>query len=288
MASFPVWYPRPLSFFLSYHVFKTLSYFAYLFLLYKIVSVSSISYVHPGTGIPNTGTATTLFDINIFFSLISLFNLNSSLFNLYFSNLSSSTTYSQLPANMATVLLILDVQNGVIDRLENTEPYLERLALTVTSARKANVKIIHVVTAFRPGYPENSANNSSVPSVVARGEYLEGHSSVQVHPTIAPASGEVVLTKRRVSAFFATELDMLLRCANTDSIVVTGLITSGAVLSTVRQAMDMDYRVTVLEDCCMDRDEELHRMLMDKVFARKTDVVSAKEWAEKLSNVHEH
>jgi hypothetical protein len=40
---------------------------------------------------------------------------------------------------------------------------------------------------------------------------------------------------------------------------------------------DMDYRITVLEDCCMDRDEELHRVLMEKVFARKTDVVSAKE-----------
>ncbi|KAJ5412619.1 uncharacterized protein N7487_006978 [Penicillium crustosum] len=184
---------------------------------------------------------------------------------------------------MVTVLLILDVQNGVIDRLENTEPYLERLASIVTSARKANVKIIHVVTAFRPGYPENNANNSSIPSVVARGEYLEGHSSVQVHPSIAPASGEVVLTKRRVSAFFATELDMLLRCANAQSIVVAGLITSGAVLSTVRQAMDLDYRITVLEDCCMDRDEELHRVLMEKVFARKTDVVSAKEWTEKVS-----
>ncbi|KAJ6125561.1 hypothetical protein N7471_012878 [Penicillium samsonianum] len=188
---------------------------------------------------------------------------------------------------MATVLLILDVQNGVIDRLDNTEPYLERLASTVASARKANVKIIHVVTGFRPGYPENNPNNSSVPAVVARGEYLEGHSSVQVHPSIAPAPGEVVLTKRRVSAFFATELEMLLRCANAECIVVVGLITSGAVLSTVRQAMDMDYRITVLEDCCMDRDEELHRVLMEKVFARKLDVVSAKEWVEKLSIVEE-
>ncbi|KAJ5374331.1 hypothetical protein N7517_006337 [Penicillium concentricum] len=188
---------------------------------------------------------------------------------------------------MVTVLLILDVQNGVIDRLDNTEPYLERLASIVTSARKINVKIIHVITGFRPGYPENHPNNSSVPAVVARGEYIEGQSSVQVHPAIAPVSGEVVIIKRRISAFFATELDMLLRCANVESIVVAGLITSGAVLSTVRQAMDMDYRITVLEDGCMDRDEELHRVLMEKVFARKTDVVSSKEWAEKLSSADE-
>ncbi|KAJ5788747.1 hypothetical protein N7457_003737 [Penicillium paradoxum] len=188
---------------------------------------------------------------------------------------------------MATVLIILDVQNGVIDRLKNTGPYLQRLASTVTSARKANLPIIHVVTAFRPGYPENNPNNTSVSSVVARGEYLEGQSSTHVHPAIAPIPGEVVLTKRRVSAFFTTELDMLLRCANADAIVVAGLITSGAVLSTVRQAMDMDYRVTVLEDCCMDRDEEVHRMLMERIFAGKTAVLSGDEWAKTLS-IEEH
>jgi nicotinamidase-related amidase len=186
---------------------------------------------------------------------------------------------------MATVLLILDVQNGVIDRLENTEPYLKRLSTAVTSARKANIKIIHVVTSFRPGYPENNPNNSSVPAVAARGEYLEGDSSVQVHPAVAPATGEVILTKRRVSAFFSTELDMLLRCAKAETIVIAGLITSGAVLSTVRQAMDLDYRVTILEDCCMDRDEEVHSMLMEKVFARKAEIVSAEAWVETIAKV---
>ncbi|CAG7964741.1 unnamed protein product [Penicillium olsonii] len=184
---------------------------------------------------------------------------------------------------MATVLLILDVQNGVINRLENTAPYLDRLASTVNKARKANIQVIHVVTAFRPGYPENNPNNSSVPAVVARGEYLEGDDSVQVHPLIAPINNEVTLTKCRVSAFFSTELDMLLRCAKAETIVVAGLITSGAVLSTVRQAMDLDYRITILEDCCMDRDEEVHRVLMEKVFARKAEIVSGEEWANGLA-----
>lgn len=183
---------------------------------------------------------------------------------------------------MATVLLILDVQNGVINRLENTKPYLDRLASTVTSARNANIKIMHVVTGFRPGYPDVNLNNPSVSAVAARGEYLEGDSSVQVHSSIAPINNEPIITKRRVSAFLSTELDMLLRCARAETIVVAGLITSGAVLSTVRQAMDMDYRVTILEDCCMDRDEEVHRVLMEKVFAKKAEVISASAWVESL------
>ncbi|KAJ5990587.1 hypothetical protein N7522_010794 [Penicillium canescens] len=183
-----------------------------------------------------------------------------------------------------TVLLILDVQRGVIDRLENTESYLTRLSSTLAAARKANIKVVHVVTGFRPGYPENNANNTSVPAVAARGEYQQGMESVEVHSAVAPTDNEVVIMKRRISAFFATELDMILRCFQAQTIVVAGLITSGAVLSTVRQAMDLDYRVTVIEDLCMDRDEEVHRVLIDKVFARKTEIVSAVNWILEIGN----
>ncbi|KAJ5591471.1 uncharacterized protein N7459_001840 [Penicillium hispanicum] len=183
----------------------------------------------------------------------------------------------------ATTLLILDVQNGVIDQLENTNSYLYRLASALSAARRNAVNVIHVVTAFRTGYPECHPNNSSVPAVKARGAYQEGDFSVQVHAAVFPASEEPIITKRRVSAFTGTELDMLLRCSNTETLVVAGLITSGAVLSTVRAAMDLDYRITVLRDLCMDRDEEVHRVLMDKVFYRKAEVMSGEEWAALIS-----
>jgi nicotinamidase-related amidase len=123
-----------------------------------------------------------------------------------------------------------------------------------------------------------------VPSVAARGEYQQGMKSVEVHPAVAPTDNEAVIMKRRISAFFATELDMILRCFQAQTIVIAGLITSGAVLSTVRQAMDLDYRVTVIEDLCMDRDEEVHRVLIDKVFARKTEIVSAVNWILEIGN----
>ena len=51
-----------------------------------------------------------------------------------------------------------------------------------------------------------------------------------------------------------------------ESLVLTGIATSGVVLSTVRQAADLDFRLTVLSDGCLDRDDEVHRMLMEKVF----------------------
>ncbi|KAJ5438016.1 uncharacterized protein N7458_009014 [Penicillium daleae] len=187
-----------------------------------------------------------------------------------------------------TTLLILDIQRGVLDMLGETEAYLQRLSETVDAARQNNINVIHVITAFRPGYPESHPYNRSVASVAAAGMFLEGTSSVEIAPAVTPDQDEVVITKRRVSAFFGTDLEMILRCSNTDHLVITGIATSGAVLSTVRQASDLDYKITLLRDLCMDRDEEVHNVLMDKVFNRKTDVVTSNQWIDQLGAVADY
>ncbi|KAJ5919820.1 hypothetical protein N7454_009655 [Penicillium verhagenii] len=177
----------------------------------------------------------------------------------------------------ATTLLLLDLQNGIVEQVGAPPAYLERLTTAISAARDHKLNVVHVVTAFRKGYPENNPNNSSVPAVAARGLFQEGDDAVKIHTAATPTSEEPVITKRRVSAFFSTELDMLLRCSNTDHIVIAGLATSGAVLSTVRQAADLDYRVTILRDLCMDRDEEVHN-----VFLRKQNIVTVEKWVAEL------
>jgi nicotinamidase-related amidase len=59
------------------------------------------------------------------------------------------------------------------------------------------------------------------------------------------------------------------------------------VLSTVRWAADADYELIVLEDCCADADEEVHRVLMQKVFPRQAMVVQAQEFLQALAPVAE-
>ena len=61
-----------------------------------------------------------------------------------------------------------------------------------------------------------------------------------------------------------------------------GLATSGIVLSTIRQAMDLDYQCTVVHDCCADLDDEVHRVLVEKVFAKHNKIVAAAELAAAL------
>ncbi len=54
------------------------------------------------------------------------------------------------------------------------------------------------------------------------------------------------------------------------------------VLSTLRQAADLDFGLTVLRDCCADADPEVHRVLMEKVFPRQAEVTSITGWTASL------
>jgi nicotinamidase-related amidase len=91
--------------------------------------------------------------------------------------------------------------------------------------------------------------------------------------------------KRRVSAFTGSDLEVILRAHGIQHIVLIGIATSGVVLSTVREASDKDYRLTVLADCCADGDEEVHRVLTTKVFPRQADVLTVDEWRSTATNL---
>jgi nicotinamidase-related amidase len=120
--------------------------------------------------------------------------------------------------------------------------------------------------------------------VAAFGGALEGDPSVEISPEIAPLERDIVVTKRRVSAFSGSDLECVLRGLNIDSLVLAGIATSGAVLSTVRQAADLDYSITVVGDLCFDADPEVHRVLVEKVFPRQASVLSTEQWIKEVSN----
>ena len=103
---------------------------------------------------------------------------------------------------------------------------------------------------------------------------------MKIDPSVAPLSHEVVITKRRISAFTGSDLEVVLRAQGIQHLVLTGIATSGVVLSTLREAADKDYRLTVLSDCCGDADDEVHRVLTTKVFPRQAEVLTLDEWLQ--------
>jgi nicotinamidase-related amidase len=175
-----------------------------------------------------------------------------------------------------SALLLMDFQTSIVEMVPtDKDSLLTRTAALLDGARAAGMRIIHVVVAFRPGYPEVSPRNQSFAPIRESGRMIEGSPGTEVHPALSPRPGEVVVTKHRVGAFWGTDLEVVLKAGGIDTLILTGIATSGVVLSTVRHASDADYRVVVVGDCCADRDPEVHRVLLEKVFVRQTTITTA-------------
>ena len=161
-------------------------------------------------------------------------------------------------------VLIMDFQNGIVNTAaSDPQSVVQRASQVLEAARDADIPIIYVVH---------------------RGGRFEADSSdAEIHPGVAPAAGERMLRKTRAGAFSTTGLDVLLRELGKDTLILMGVATSGCVLSTVRWAADVGYKLVVVSDACDDRDTEVHRVLTEKVFPRQGRVLTAAELAQELA-----
>jgi nicotinamidase-related amidase len=178
-----------------------------------------------------------------------------------------------------TAVLIMDYQNDILSMLpENVQvPLLDRASAILKKARQAHLPIIYIVVRFRDGYPEVNLHNKLFSGLKESGRLREGTPGSEIHDKVAPQPEDIVITKRRVGAFSTTELETILRAKNINTLVLFGISTSGVVLSTIRWAADMDYSLVVVSDACADRDAEVNRVLMDKVFVWQATVVTTQE-----------
>jgi nicotinamidase-related amidase len=188
-----------------------------------------------------------------------------------------------------TSLLVMDVQEGIVKSLgKHADAYLKKVQTAVDGARQAGVPVFFIVVRFREGFPEMNPRNkmfSRIAKDASDTSMTEASESTQ--PAISPENGELVVAKKRVSAFAGSDLEMILQAQGITHLVLCGIATSGVVLSTLRQAADKDYELTVLKDACADRDDEVHRVLTEKVFPRQANVITSKEWATSLAGATE-
>jgi nicotinamidase-related amidase len=184
--------------------------------------------------------------------------------------------------NVSSALLVMDVQRAIVDTVldiaDDRSGYLPRLRRAIDAARATDTPVIYVVIALRPGFPEVGTRNKPLAAIARAGLYVEGAPGTEIHPEVAPLPGEVVVTKRRASAFSGTDLDVVLRARGVDSLVLTGIATSAVVLSTLCRANDLDFGLTVLSDACLDTDPEVHRVLVQRLFPQWADVVTVDDW----------
>ena len=139
-----------------------------------------------------------------------------------------------------TALLSMDFQRMVVDSYAvDKEALLGRVKRLAVAARNSGAMVIHVVVGFQPGYPEISGRNSVFSSLKGAGLLGAGDPNAEIYPELTPQPGDVVVTKQRVSAFMGTNLDMIQRSNNIDTLLLTGILTQGRGLICRRNARSM-------------------------------------------------
>jgi len=183
-----------------------------------------------------------------------------------------------------TALLIADFYAAFMGTIPHAvdRQVVEKTQRMQRTARDAGLFVCYCATVFRPGYVEISERNKTFRERKHSGQPAVADPLQLIHPAVQPAAGEVVVGKHRVNALYGTDLDLILRANNLDTLIILGYATSGVVLSTVRYAADADYRLVVVEDCCADQDPEVHNFLTGRIFPRQAEVVSAAEVIEAL------
>ena len=160
-----------------------------------------------------------------------------------------------------TAVLIMDFQNRIVNNFaSDPQGVVQRAAQVLQGARQAGISVIYVVHRGGP--------------------FRESSPDVEIHPGVAPAPGETIISKTRTSPFSTTGLDVMLREMGRDSLVLMGVATSGCVLSTMRWAADINYKLIVVADGCSDPDSEVHRVLTEKIYPRQGTVLTAQEFLQ--------
>ena len=172
-----------------------------------------------------------------------------------------------------TALLTLDFQKGILGFAPGAEAIIPNAAKAVEFARQKQFLIIHVGLGFSEGHPEISDTESRFTRVKQANLFVKGAPSAEFHSSIARPE-ELVVYKQRVGAFSENHLHLILRSRSIENLVFFGISTSGITLSTLRRASDLDFRCVVLKDACFDTDQEVHRVLAEKIFPTQATVLT--------------
>lgn len=188
-----------------------------------------------------------------------------------------------------TIFLVMDMINDLVheDSPVARERYraaigktgmLDNTAAALAKARSAGIPVGYVRIGFSPDYRECPPNSGVFGPSRKAGIFKLGTWGTEVHPSIAPRADDFDIVKHRVSPFYATSLEVILRTLGIRRIVMCGVATTGVVHSGVREGHDRDYDCVVLEDCCVATDEQQHRFVLDGM-RRLATISNSREFA---------
>jgi nicotinamidase-related amidase len=149
---------------------------------------------------------------------------------------------------------------------------LDRVSRLLRMTRRTNHAIIHVRVGFSDDYKEQPASSPIFGGARAASALLLDTWATDFHPKAMPVGTEACLTKHRVSAFYGTPLEIVLRTYGIRHLAVAGCTTDMAVQTAVRDAHDRDFACTVIGDCCMAANDDDHAHAL-RLIAKIAEVV---------------
>jgi len=206
-----------------------------------------------------------------------------------------------------TAIVAIDMHRGHLDPAVATMPVppdecrrvLMNTKKLLLLARSYKIPIIHVILKYReiPGLGTEAATNPFWVAIEAAKETLtpgrpskivlhnvEGSVGTEIMPEVAPEAGDYVISsKRRLSAFYGTDLELLLRALKVDTTVLIGVNTNTCVLCTAFEAFNRDLKVIVVSDCVASMyGEDLHEFGLQNLSRCLGWVLDIEEFESKL------
>ena len=193
-----------------------------------------------------------------------------------------------------TALLAMDFENDIVHeegafkefgfaKMVKDNDVLGKTAELLTAARNVSLPVLYVSVKFRPGYPERPANAGLWEGLHATNALIEGTWGATIHSAVTPQEGEPVVTKRGVSAFMGSDLELILKNKRIGTVILVGVATNFVVEGTAREASDRGYRVLVVGDCCASVSREAHDAALSVAMPFLATVTTLEETLSALS-----
>lgn len=190
-------------------------------------------------------------------------------------------TFGKRPA-----LLIIDFVVAYLDPSSplyaGVEDALASNMRLLAAARAARVPVIFTNVVYSPGGAEGGVFYRKVPALKL---FEQGSPMGAFPPELNPQEGEVVLTKHYASAFFGTSLASLLTAQRIDTLLITGLSTSGCVRASALDACQHGFVPFVVREACGDRHKSPHEASLFDLQAKYAEVVSEYSAINHLENL---
>jgi biuret amidohydrolase len=152
-----------------------------------------------------------------------------------------------------TAMIVVDMQNDFVAdgaMLQSRQAFamVPKLAATLKFCRDQGIRVIYTAHVHRKDGCDMGLYDDLYPPIAQRASLVDETQGVEIYKDVAPAPGEHVIKKHRYSAFFATDMDLILREWGITSVVVCGTTTENCCHATARDAMFHNYKVAFLSD----------------------------------------